>query len=103
MKHKNNRVDFVGFEPDAEQKWLVQAEIIKLLDRAPGQSSLSAVVCSEAEGYSVKIQINSFSHSFEAYDTSFDLYGAMNKIDTKLGEQFATWKRTRFAPQLQVD
>ncbi|MBH47464.1 MAG: hypothetical protein CME71_04780 [Halobacteriovorax sp.] len=100
MMHKNNRVDFVGFTPDAEQKWLVEAEITKLLDRAPGQSSLSAVICSEAEGFSAKIQISSFSNNFEAYSTSIDLYGVMNKIDTELGNQFAAWKRERFRPQV---
>lgn len=96
---KNNCVDFVGFTPDAEQKWLVEAEITKLLDRAPGQSSLTGIICSEAEGFSAKIRIDSYSHKFEAYATSTDLYGLMNKIDDDLATEFAAWKRERFKPQ----
>lgn len=100
MTQKNNRVDFVGFTPDAEQKWLIEAEITKLLDRAPGNSSLTGIVCSEAEGYSAKIRIDSFSHQFEAYCTSMDLYGLMNKVDDDLTRQFNNWKRERFRPEL---
>lgn len=98
MKH--NRVDFVGFTPTAEQKWLVEAEITKLLDRAPGRSSLVAIICSEAEGFSAKVKIDSFSHKFETYGTSTDLYGLMNKIDSELAVQFTKWKSERFWPQL---
>lgn len=97
---KRNRVDFVGFTPTVEQKWLVEAEITKLLDRAPGQSSLVAIICSEAEGFSAKVRIDSFSHKFETYGSSTDLYGLMNKIDNELAVQFTKWKSERFWPQL---
>ena|SRR5690606_26883037 len=96
MLSKNNRVDFVGFTPNAEQKWLVEAEITKLLDRAPGQSSLTGVICSEAEGYSAKVRIDSYHHMFEAYESSTDLYGLMNKVDDALTKQFVKWKSERF-------
>ncbi len=100
MLQKNNRVDFIGFTPSAEHKWLVEAQIVKLMDRAPGHAMLSGVICSEAEGYSAKIRIDSFGRHFETYATSQDLYGLMNKVDEDFSTQFAQWKRERFAQQL---
>ncbi len=100
MNTKENRIDFVGFEPDANQKWLVQAAITKLLDKAPIKSVLRAVVCSEAEGFSVKIKISSFDHVFETYCSSIDLFGVMNKVDERITQQFNEWKKTRFAHEI---
>lgn len=99
MMQKNNRIDFIGFNPTAEQKWLVEAQVTKLMDRAPGQASLVGVICSEAEGYSAKIRIDSFNLKFEAYEVSYDLYTLMNKIDEAFAVQFTQWKRERFKPQ----
>lgn len=100
MLPKNNRVDFIGFNPTAEQKWLIEAQVVKLMDRAPGHASMVGVICSEAEGYSAKIRIDSFGRHFECYQTSHDLYGLMNKVDTEFSQQFAQWKRERFTQQL---
>ena len=100
MNTKNNRVDFIGFKPDASQMWLVQAAITKLLDKAPIRSTLRAVVCSEAEGFSFKIKISSFDHHFETYCTSIDLFGLLNKVDEKMSAQFNDWKKSRFSHEI---
>lgn len=100
MNTKNNRVDFIGFTPDASQKWLVQAAITKLLDKAPFRSTLRAVVCSEAEGFSLKIKLSSFEHHFETYCSASDLFELLGKVEVKMNEQINEWKKTRFAQEI---
>ncbi len=97
-----NEVQFYKWDPSAETEGKARRVFDGLLDKAPADATIQAVLFRSTVGFACRVRIASHEAQFNAESTGINPDQALKRTEEKICKQLDLWKKNRFLKKVVV-
>jgi len=92
----NDKFEFYHMDPSSETEERARSVFNTLLERAPADATIQAILFRTPVGYACRVRINAGDTYFGGEDSGRNPYQALTRVEEKICQQIDLWKKTRF-------